>query len=126
NRLYFAGAGGTVYYIDNPDTAGATTTRQVVFYGKGNYTHALDDGSVFINTPITSDSSGDIFFGFEVTGSTPITLQNGQVLKSGIARLDPNGNGTWTSAAAAANDPRIDKVVLNNSPALSNDQKTLY
>src|SRR5262249_59058907 len=36
-RLYFAGAGGTLYYVDAPDANGATVTGQVAFFGMGNY-----------------------------------------------------------------------------------------
>jgi hypothetical protein len=120
NRLYFAGAGGTVYYVDNPDSAGNVPTGQLAFYGIANYTHAAFDGTVFIDTPLSTDAAGDIFFGFQVTGSTPLNL------KSGIARIDPNGNGTMISATAAALDPAITEVTLNCAPALSNDGKTLY
>jgi hypothetical protein len=120
NRLYFAGAGGTIYYIDNPDSAGPHTPTQIAFYGIGNYTHADFDNSVFIDTPITSDSAGDIFFGFVVTGANPLNLV------SGFARIDANGTGTWVSASAATGDPNTQKVTYNCSPALSNDGSTVY
>src|SRR5262249_50029101 len=35
-RVYFAGAGGTVYYIDNPDSATAPVVHQLAFYGLAN------------------------------------------------------------------------------------------
>jgi hypothetical protein len=122
NRLYFAGAGGTVYYIDNPDTPGATITGQLAFFGLDNYLADPGDynNGVFINTPITSDAFGDIYFGFQVTGPTPLGLQ------SGIARIGADGTGTWVAAAAAAGDPVVTKVVHNSAPALSNDGSTLY
>src|SRR5579871_330228 len=64
-RLYYQGIGGTVYYIDNPDTAtNATVPTQIAFYGP--HTAAFDN-NVFINTPITADRYGDIYFGFQVT-----------------------------------------------------------
>ena len=47
-------------------------------------------------------------------------------LKSGIARIDYNGTGTWIAASNAASDAGISKVVMNCAPALSNDHKTLY
>jgi autotransporter-associated beta strand protein len=119
-RLYFAGAGGTVYYCDSPDANGATTTGQLAFYGIGNYTHAGFDSSVFINTPITADSAGNIYFGFMVTGSNPLNLT------SGLARMAPDGTGSWVAASTAANDSGITKVVHNCAPALSNDQSTVY
>ncbi len=37
NRLYFPGAGGTIYYRDEPDAA-TSTAGQLAFYGMGSYT----------------------------------------------------------------------------------------
>jgi hypothetical protein len=119
-QVVFAGAGGTVYYINNPDTPGATITGQIAFYGLQNYSHAGFDSKVFINTPITCDNGGNIYFGFMVTGITPLGLQ------SGIARIDVNGLATWVSAGAAALDPTMTQVVHNCAPALSNDGSVLY
>ena len=120
NRLYFAGAGGTVYYCDCPDTTNATPTfGQIAFYGLTNYLADTNDfiASVFIDTPITSDRYGDIFFGFEVLGPNPLNLQ------SGLARIASDGSGTWITAASIG---PVDKVAMNCSAALSNDHKTLY
>src|SRR5262245_18258239 len=60
NRLYFAGAGGTIYYMNSPDSDGATTSGQLSFYGTAAYSanKAAFNGTVFINTPITSDGAG--------------------------------------------------------------------
>ena len=123
NRLYFAGGGGTVYYCDTPDTTNpAPVIGQIVFYGLTNYTANTNAylASVYICTPITSDRYGNIFFGFQVTGSTPVNLQ------SGIARIDYNGIGTWVAASNTVTNGTITQVAMNCSPALSNDHKTLY
>jgi hypothetical protein len=123
NRVYFPGLGGTVYYCDTPDTTNpAPVIGHLAFYGLTNYSNNVNaySNNVFINTPITSDRYGNIFFGFQVTGSTPLNLQ------SGIARIDFNGTGTWLAATNAAGDTAISKVVMNCAPALSNDHKTLY
>jgi hypothetical protein len=119
-RIYYQGAGGTLYYIDNPDSSTPTAATQIAFYGISSYTHAGFDGSVYIDTPLTIDSAGDIFFGFTVTGSNPLNLQ------SGIARIGADGTGSWVAATTAANDPGIIKVAMNSAPALSSDGKTLY
>ena len=119
-QVVFAGAGGTVYFINNPDTVGATTSGHLAFYGILNYSPAAFNGTVFINTPITCDNFGDIYFGFMVTGANPLGLQ------SGIARIDVNGGGTWISAGAAALDASMTQVVHNCAPALSNDGSILY
>jgi hypothetical protein len=122
-RLYFPGNGGTVYYVNTPDKAGATVSGQVAFYGTANYNAnpGAYNSSVMIDTPITADNAGNIYFGFQVTGSNPSNLTGG-----GIARIDANGNGTYVLASQAANDPNISKVALSAAPALSNDGSTLY
>jgi hypothetical protein len=125
NRLYFAGAGGTIYYIDGPDSSGATTSGQLAFYGLSNYnasaaSKAAFNSSVFINTPLTSDNAGNIYFGFQVTGANPSNLQ------SGIGRISASGVGSWISIAAATGDTSVTNVVTNAAPALSNDGNTVY
>src|SRR5262249_17767251 len=83
-RLYFPGVGGSVYYRDSPD-APSGPTGQIAFYG--TYDPRNND-RVFINTPITSDAAGNIYFGFQVTNDTAQNLQ------SGIARISAGGVGT--------------------------------
>jgi hypothetical protein len=124
NRLYFAGSGGTVYYIDNPDASGAAVTGQFCFYGMNNYqaNQSYCDANVFICTPLTSDSSGNIYFGFVVSSGGPIAG-----LVSGIARVAPNGTGSFASAqSAGSGDSSITKPVYNCAPALSNDGQQVY
>jgi len=122
NRLYYPGGGGTVYYCDSPDSSNAAVTGQIAFYGLTNYLASSNSylSNVFIDTPITSDRYGNIFFGFQVAGSTPLGLQ------SGLARIDFNGNATWISASSIVTNFSVNKVAMNCSPALSNDHKTLY
>jgi hypothetical protein len=61
NRVYFAGAGGTVYFRDNVDSSGSTG-GQLAFFGLVNYmaNPASFNATVFVDTPITSDSAGNI------------------------------------------------------------------
>jgi hypothetical protein len=119
NRLYIPGAGGTIYYVDNPDANSAKISGQFAFYGISNYDHSYDS-NVKISTPLTADSLGNVYFGFIVYGPTPLALQ------SGIARMDPSGNGAWVAASSAAADPAISQVLLNCAPALTNDETGLY
>jgi hypothetical protein len=128
NRLYYAGEGGTIFYRDNLDANGnVANPNRVAFYGLDNYTAntAGARGNVFINTPITPDAHGNIYFGFQVTNSVTlgnVTLNSG----GGIARIDPNGNATYVQASTAAGDANIRKVVHNAAPAISNDGNTVY
>ncbi|HEX4157292.1 MAG TPA: hypothetical protein VHY79_02360 [Rhizomicrobium sp.] len=121
NRLYVAGIGGTVYYRDTPDSQSGQT-GQYVFYGASKYKKdkTIYNSDVMIDTPITADAKGDIYFGFVVLASNPAHLE------SGIARIDSHGNGTWISAQSAAGDPQMTQVAMNCAPAISADGSTVY
>ena len=91
DRVYFPGPGGTIDYISNPDTAtGVVTPVQVAFYGTSNYTanESAYNASIYINTPLTVDTLGNVYFGFEETGSNPSGITDG-----GIARISSDGRG---------------------------------
>ena len=121
NRMVAPGAGGKIYYRDDADSATATTQTSV-FYGDATYTanRAALEQQVFINTPITADGAGNLYFGFKAASGNPANLV------SGIARIGADGKGSWTSAASASADTLITSVAMNSAPALSSDQKTLY
>lgn len=120
-RLYAPGAGGKLLMRTDPDTAGGSFAPHI-FYGKAVYdaNPAAFDGSVFINTPLTADAQGNIFFGFVVTAANPAGLV------SGVARVAPDGSGSWVSVATAAGDATVQKPAMNCAPALSLDGGTVY
>jgi len=120
-KLYAPGAGGKVMVRADADAASGTFATQV-FYGASAYNanSAAFDAAVFINTPITADAQGNVFFGFQVTGTNPAGLV------SGIARVAADGTGIWVGAATAAADASIQKPAMNCAPALSNDGATVY
>jgi len=121
NRLYVPEAGGRLAWRDDPDASG-NAMQSAVFYGAGAYAAAPTsyDTQVYINTPLTTDAAGNVYFGFVVSGATPAGL------KSGIARIGADGSGRWVGAADAAADAGIAKVATNSAPALSPDGRTLY
>jgi hypothetical protein len=121
-RLYYPGAGGTVYYRDNVDSA-TGFTGQIAFYGNALYSANKDsfNSAVQISTPLTADSAGNIYFGFVANGANPANLI------SGIARISADGAGTWVSAQSlAGGDGTISQGALNCAPALSRAETTLY
>ena len=120
-RIYAPGAGGKLLMRTDADAANGTFAAQI-FYGAATYNAnpAAFDGSVFINTPLTADAQGNLFFGFHVTGANPAGLV------SGIARVSPDGTGIWVGAATAAGDPSVQKPAMNCAPALSIDGGTVY
>lgn len=120
-RLCAPGSGGKLLVRGDADAMIETLAAQV-FYGAAAYNanQAAFDASVFINTPLTADAQGNIFFGFRVTGANPAGLV------SGIARVSPDGTGIWVGAANAAGDAAIQKPAMNCAPALSPDGSTVY
>jgi hypothetical protein len=121
NRLYLAAAGGTVLVRSAPNTKTGTTVRQA-FYGLSIFTAhtAAMTQAVMIDTPITSDAAGNIYFGFVVEGSNPANVT------SGLARITAGGEGSWISAAAASGDPSMTEIAMGCAPALSANGKTVY
>jgi hypothetical protein len=120
-RLLAPGGAGRVLVRGNPDSAQGTTSA-IAFYG--NDVYAANAGAynqaITINTPLTTDAAGNVFFGFVATGANPANL------KSGIARIGADGQGTWIAASEAASDAGISKVQTNSAPAVSADQSTVY
>lgn len=121
NHLYMAGSGGKVYYLDNPDVAGGTL-QTLVFYGASTYSGAPAsfDSSIFINTPLTADANGNIFFGFTVSGSNPAGVT------SGFARIGADGKTSWVPAAPMAGMDPTTTSSMNAAPGISNDGSTVY
>jgi hypothetical protein len=122
NRLFYSGANGTLNYISNINSTNPTAPVSMQFYSPGD-----TPGTVFINTPLTSDSHGDIFFGYQVSGGTT----SSPLGTGGIGALYRNANGTYTpsyvtAAAATNNSSSIGKVVQNCAPAVSPDGSTVY
>jgi len=125
-RLYYPGKGGTIYYIDNIDSNSPSSPTQLAFYGLSNYTanQAGFDGSVFIDTPMTADSNGNLFFGFRTQGTAP--FPSGSTGKSGWARISSTGVGSFVTVDAMTSDSNMTYDQHNLAPALSNDESTVY
>ncbi|MGA2981840.1 MAG: hypothetical protein ABSD76_19770 [Terriglobales bacterium] len=120
-QLFVPDIAGRVLVRQNPDQASGAVTR-LYFYGVKNYRKnpTAYEQNVQIDTPLTTDAKGNLYFGFLAIGATPINLQ------SGLARIASNGTGTWVSAATASGDPSITEVAISCAPALSPDGSLLY
>ena len=121
NQLFVPDFGGRVIVRQTPDQATGTVSRRI-FYGRKNYAAnpTVYQQNVQINTPLTTDANGNLYFGFLVLGPTPIGL------KSGLARIAADGTGTWVSAPSISGDAAVTNVAMSCAPALSNDGNTLY
>jgi hypothetical protein len=122
-RLFMPASGGRVLVRVNPDAVAGATSTLAFYESVAPYASAAAtfDATVFINTPLTSDSAGNVFFGFVVTGVNPAGLTGG-----GIARISANGAGSYVLASAATADATLVKTATNAAPALSADEQTLY
>ena len=113
-RLYYPGAGGTVYYVDNPDSDTPSPPVQICFYT--NLTAyasnaAAFNTSVFIYAPLAASTNGEIYFAY--SGRIPSINTNG----GGFVRIDVDGNCTYVTGVGST---------MNCAPALSNDGSTVY
>jgi hypothetical protein len=120
NSLAIPAIGGTILKRASADKAGIPAVRQC-FYGLATYNsaQATYNSAIKITSPIVSDSRGNLFFTFSAS-------TNPAGLVGGIARMDKNGNGIWTSGATASGDAAITRCPLNSAPCLSNDEQVLY
>src|SRR5262249_46437639 len=94
---------------------------RVAFFGNAAYAAnpAAFNASLRIATPLTADSRGTVYFGFQALVANPLGIQ------SGIAAVDESGAGRYVFVSAASAGLAT-QVGLNCAPALSRDEHTLY
>ena len=121
STLYVPDIAGRVIARPNPDETKQKVSK-LYFYGLKNFNKAklTYEQNVQIDTPLTTDPSGNLFFGFLALGSTPLNLQ------SGLARVGADGTGTWASAATISGDQAMTEVSISAAPAVSLDGSMIY
>ncbi len=109
------GAGGSVWIRSKPDSATGTATR-MSFVNLASYTanESLFNNAIHICTPITSDSGGNLYYGYVSSGAALPGYPNG--IPSGLARISSGGTGTYVAATSLSGDSSIEKLQYNCAP----------
>ena len=120
-RLYMPATGGTLLYTDAVDDPVPHGSTRIAFYGTSNFNSNPGGYSsdVKICTPLTSDASGNVYFGYHASGVNPSGLTDG------IARVAPDGTVSYVSASAASSGSAL-SMAMNCAPAISNDGTKVY
>lgn len=126
--LYVPAAGGTVLRRPDPEHSNTTYYRRV-FYGGSNFfnNRATYANDVKINTPLTVDARGNVWFGFRTFGTTADRTPIGSVgLLTGVAKLSASGSGQWKSVVDMTGDSDAINVQTQSAPGVSPDGSTVY
>jgi hypothetical protein len=116
-RLFIPAAGGRVLVRDQASSATGALSS-ILFYSS-TVPLATLNAQIRINTPLTVDATGNLYFGF-------IADANTAGLSSGIVRIALDGTAIWRSASTLAQDTSVIGPAMNCAPALSPDGQTLY
>ncbi len=121
-----AAAGGSIMVRASADAATSTTNRLVFYTTLADYnTNAASYAPIKINTPLTADRSGNIYFGYEVTGSIPSKLAN--LGTGGIVKINATtGKAVFESVQAMGFDSSLSRSAMNAAPALSASEGSVY
>jgi hypothetical protein len=117
-RLFIPAAGGRVLVRDQASSASGPL-GSLLFYSSSAPLAQLNQ-QIRINTPLTVDAVGNVYFGFIADAG------NAAGLTSGIARIARDGSAIWRAANALASDSNVTTPAMNCAPALSPDGSTLY
>ena len=111
----FPNSGGRITVRASADAASSTLTN-LCFFGTDNYNaaRATYDANIKICTPLTAGPDGAVYFGYIALGDTPLHL------KSGLAKVNPDGTATYQSATAISGDAGLTQIKQNCAPAISN------
>jgi len=121
-----AAGSGSIMVRSSADTATSAVNRLVFYTTVADFTqNQAAYAPIKINTPITADSSGNLYFGYLVAGSVPANVAS--LGTGGIVKINANtGKATFKSVEAMGVDPTLVRPDMNAAPALTTDQSTIY
>ena len=119
-------AGGSILIRASADAANNTTKRLVFYTNVADYTkNATAYAPVKINTPISADNAGNLYFGYEVTGTVPANLSS--LGTGGIAKVNATtGASVFKSVEAMNIDANLTRSSMNAAPAVTTDGSAIY
>jgi len=121
-----AAAGGTILIKADADSPTSALNRVAFYTTFADYTaNAAAYAPIKVNTPITSDGNGNIYFGYIVTAAVPSSLS---ALGSGglVIMNASNHTSRFVSVQAMGVGGGMGQIQDNAAPALSNDGTSVY
>ncbi len=121
-----AGAGGTLLVRRLADSASSPVVRIPFYTSLTNYNqNKASFAPIKVNTPLSADNNGNIYFGYTVTGSIPSAFA--ALGTGGIAKVNVyTGAHSYVAAATWGIDSSMSGLALNAAPAITPDGKTIY
>jgi hypothetical protein len=122
----FAGAAGSVYVRTSPDSASGQPIRYAFYTTITDFNQNKSAYEpIKINTPLTSDGLGNIYFGYEVTAALPSNLSN--LGSGGVVKLNvTTGSAVYQSVTALGLKASLSAPAINSAPAVTADGSAVY
>ena len=122
-----AGSGGSIMTRDSADAAASQTNRIVFYTSTADFnSNKAAYSPIKINTPLTADTLGNIYFGYEVTGTIPSAIAT-KIGTGGIAKINVlTGAKSYVPVTSMKVDASLSRLAMNAAPALTPDQKFIY
>ncbi len=119
-------AGGSVLILSNADTPSFTQNRVVFYTTFADYTaNASSYSNIYIDTPITADGNGNIYFGYKVEGADPANFP--QLGAGGIVKMNVSTHQSqYVSISSLGIPGGASQIQTNAAPALSIDGQHIY
>jgi hypothetical protein len=119
-------AGGSVLILSNADSPLYTQNRVIFYTTFADYTaNASNYSNIYIDTPITPDGNGNIYFGYKVIGSDPANFP--QLGAGGLVKMNVSTHQSQYVSISSLNIPGgASQIQTNASPALSADGQHVY
>jgi hypothetical protein len=124
--LVSAGSGGSLLVRSSADGASSPTSRLIFYTTLSDFNaNKTAYAPIKINTPLTADVNGNVFFGYEVTSGIPSTVST--LGTGGVAEVNiQTGASIFKSIQSLGVSSSLSIPATNSSPAVSNDGQSVY